>query len=135
MSFKALKVWRALKRKPGSLRSEVAQELGWMPDSVTQFLRRLERDGCARRQGNTHHCRWWATNRQPSDARGMSPGSQKALIEHRPDWLKALIEAKKARNKFKAKRQYKFKPATELERCWPVLNVVREIRQDGADVV
>jgi predicted transcriptional regulator len=131
LSFKALKVWRALKRKPGSLRSEIAQELGWMPDSVTQFLRRLERDGCAKRKGNTHHCRWSATERRPSDNRGTSPGSLKALVVHRPEWMIQLSAAKKARAK--PKRAYKFKPATELERCWPVLHVVREIGQEAGD--
>ncbi len=130
MSFKALKVWRALKRNPGKLRGEIAADIGWMPDSVTQCLRRLERDGCAYRKGNTHHCRWWATARRPSDHRGTSPGSLKALVEHRPPWFTALIEAKAARLKGKPKRKYVFKPATELERCWPVLSVIREIRQE-----
>ena len=134
MSFKALKVWRALKRNPGKRRCEIATDIGWMSDSVSKCLNRLERDGCAKREGNTHHCRWWATSKRPTDARGTALGSLKALAENRPDWLTALIEAKKARLKVaKPKRPYRFKPATELERCWPVLAVVREIRQEAGE--
>ena len=117
MSFKALKVWRALKRNPGMVLGEVATDLGWQPSSVSQMLIRLRRDGSAYSKGPQHSYRWWATDEIPVDGRGLAKGSFEALEQYCPYWKGRLEKAKLAKPR---KAVPKPKPAIALEKFWPM---------------
>ncbi len=128
MSFRQLKVWRALKRKPGSHNRDLRAALGWTDMSIAQALLRLEAKGCVRQSGKSVARRWWATNTKPVDERGNHPESQKAIRPYQHFATARLAKANYARGVWK-KVIPPPKPATELERCWPTAVLV-PIRQE-----
>jgi len=141
MSFKALKVWRALKRKPGSKPSQIAADLGWEFRSAWRCLCRLRESGSVIKLASG----WFATDKAPVDGRGTALNTQATLAKYY-DQAKANLAKANAVKAAKARARgaipvrptmnpRKPKPATELERCWPSLSIVGEIRQSDADVV
>lgn len=124
MSFKALKVWRSLKRNPGVGLRGVVADIGWTEYAVAHSLLRLMRAGCAVREGCGPAARWWATKVAPTDGRGKAERSQPNLWASQRKWKERLVMANAAKKvtvrKFVPPAPV---PAIELERCWGFLPV------------
>ncbi len=133
MSFKSRKVWMALRRTPGLTSREIAEVIGWAPRRVSDSLNFLAAYKSVyfvgRKRGWCMDCRWWATDVEPIDGRGLTKGSQLALRQHQPDWRPSLAAANVAR---RAPKRVIPKPVaiTELERCWPIGGILRQVRQE-----
>lgn len=132
MSFKALKVWRALKRNPGAHNRDLRADLGWTEYSIAQILLNLEEKGCARRVGHSWQRRWWATETRPLDGRGAHPASQAAIKPYQHFAVARLAKANYKKGR-KPRRVPVPQPATELERCWGFIAGAVPIRQEPGD--
>lgn len=124
VSFKSLKVWRALKRCPGSRRRNLAMLINMPVLEVKSALRFLGETGCAEFIGRGSDCRWTALDREPIDTRGTAANSLANLKYQAGRWARVVYR----RPLMKPNRPPpKVQPATELERCWPILGVIRQI--------
>ena len=121
MSFKAEKVWRALRRHPAVHVRTLAVELGYTRMSTCHILLNLEAKGSARRKGKTWKCLWKATAKPPTDGRGHVPASRIALVKNHPHAKKLLENALKAKIDPVLRTPAIPQPAIELERCWGFL--------------
>jgi len=134
MSFRERQAWNALRTNPGLSRKELTTMLGGSLQAMSDTLRRLRRRGCVALSGSTRGSvclgRWHATEKEPSDLRGCSVGSQKALADNKLPWPEALKRANKARLRRKVKPPKTVVFSTELERCWRNVGVLRQVGQE-----
>ena len=134
MSFRERQAWDTLRANPGLSRKELATMLGGSLQAMSDTLRRLRRRGCVVLGGTVRGSvclgRWHATEKEPSDLRGCSVGSQKALAAGQLPWAEALKMADRARLKRKVKPPKTVVFSTELERRWRNVGVLRQIRQE-----
>lgn len=90
-------VWKWIKKHPGCLRREIVAALG-LPNRVCgHLLVDMKAAGRLRREGASVATRWYAVGAQPpTDGRGLSEGSQRALIGAE-SWMEHLPMAFAAR--------------------------------------
>ena len=120
MKFKALQVWRSIKRHPGCSRADVMADLRWRSDhSVSQIVMRLRVSGCARSEGHGRGTRWWALDKRPEDGRGQEETSQVAIRNQHRHWQANLVKAAQARGiTLRVYPQVRPKATTALEAAW-----------------
>lgn len=134
MSYRGLRIWRALKRHPHTGAHDLAEILGWTVNVVAKALTRLKADGCVNMHGKrcSHTTKWTATNFVPRDKRGRSPANLKALVPYQK-FAQARLKKAIAAKGCKLKAPPVPKPAIALEEFWPVNPAYVRIRQDGAE--
>ena len=104
-----------------------------------RVVRRLRENGCVVKLESG----WFATDKVPVDGRGTALNTQVTLAKYYAQARANLVKANaakaakaKARGAIPVKpvlNPRKLKPATELERCWPIMPIVGEIRQTAGD--
>lgn len=129
VSYKALRVWRALKRHPMAGCAEIADRLGWTISVTSRHLGLLKAQGCALMFGQSHASTWTATAKVP--VRGESSARIDALRPYQQFAMARLAKANLAKG-HKLKPPPQPKPAIALEQYWPMQYVDVRIGQDDS---
>ena len=91
------KVWRWLRKNPGSTRRQVTDGTGLRHQSVGHCLSDMKRHGLVSMDGTYHDRRWYAVGTEaPFNGRGHAPGTVEALRTN-GSWKKNLKLAFEAR--------------------------------------
>lgn len=121
--FKSMRVWLVVQTMPGALTRDLVEVL---PDlafrQVKDSLQWLREYGCVVNRGTTRRAKWYATDKRPVDMRGSGLKSMTNLKKNAGRWGRVVYR----RPLIKPNRPPpKVRPSTELERCWPILGVIR----------
>jgi hypothetical protein len=85
------RIWKYLRRNPGGLpASTIKRALKIKSKATGQILCRMKRKGAVRLEGTTHKARWFSTDLQPIDTRGLSVNSMANLKQNMEQWKDRL---------------------------------------------
>jgi hypothetical protein len=125
--YRGLKLWKWLCAHPWSKAGEIAEALGWTMRQTSDSLAILRQNRNVRYEGKSSRGVWCATEIQPRDGRGLSPGSLRNLTcgpQHLPAAAAKLAELRAAgKIKYKKRgprRQSVLVGKIALEQCWPI---------------
>jgi len=119
-----MRVWLAVESAPGLRTGEIRDKLGNLSfGQVKDALQWLREYGCVENKGTKRRGLWYSTGKKPIDMRGSGLASLANLKANAGRWgwvvyRKPLMKPNRA--------PPIARPTIELERCWPILGVIRQ---------